>query len=208
MRQELWCECVLFAVVALCATLLGGCVQTRLTEPKRSAVEQLLLSTAADRALEFADVSSLKGKKTYVDPTYFESEDKQYVIGSIRDLLSRNGALLVSKAEDAAVIVEARSGALSIDSSQSILGIPKIPVPIPFTGTVETPELYLVKSEKQFSTAKIALLAYEQQSRTNVVSSGPLVGRANIKYFKILGLLNLTKTTIPEKQKHQSSTTR
>jgi hypothetical protein len=190
-------------IVLFLAVIASGCAaQTRLTHTKRSAVEQLLFSTAADRAWQRADPSVFNGKKVYVDTNYFEGDDKLYALGTLRDVLSSNGALLMANAQEAEVIIEPRSGAFSIDSSDSIIGLPKIPIPIPAAGTLETPEVALFKSEKQFSTAKFAYLAFEQTSRKHVASSGPLVGRANIKYYKVLWLIKWTKTTIPEKQKN------
>src|SRR5687768_12152509 len=139
------------------AILLSGCVQTRITEPKRSAVEQLLLSTAADEALEKIDFSKFAGRKAFVDVTYFEAHDEHYVISGIRDALSKAGALLVADAKEADMVVEARSGALSTDSSSSVVGMPSLPLPVPMSGTLLTPEIALYKSQKQLSTAKIAL---------------------------------------------------
>src|SRR4051812_11424495 len=92
-----------------------GCTQTGLTKPTRSAVEQLLISTAADRALASADWSFVRGRKIFVDRTYFESYDDDYVMGTIRDFVSTNGGLLVPEFKEADYILEARSGALSID---------------------------------------------------------------------------------------------
>jgi hypothetical protein len=182
---------------------IGGCVQTRMTEPSRSAVEQLLLSTAADRSLQQAyfldDV--FKSKKVFVDTNYFESYDKPYAMGTIRDALSNHGALLVSDPKTADIIVEPRSGALSTDSTSTELGIPSMPVPIPLSGTLVTPDMYLFKTQKQFSTAKIALLAYDAKSRQHLYSSGPLVGKAYNKYYSFLLFIQITRTDIPEKKK-------
>lgn len=189
------------AVTAGLLMMAMGCAQTNLTSPKRSAVEQLLLSTAADRAWEMMPFGQLDGKKVYVEERYFNSYDDEYAIGALRDTLSSRGALLVKKEDAADVVVEPRSGALSIDGSNSLIGIPKLPMPIPFAGSVETPEVALFKSDKQFSTAKFAFLAVDRSSGQHVMSTGPLVGRANIKYYKILGIIKFTKTTIPEKQK-------
>ena len=75
----------------------AGCTQTGLTKPQRSAVEQLLISTAADQALERADWSTIRGKKVYVDRAFYESTDYDYVIGSIRDHVSVNGGLLMAE---------------------------------------------------------------------------------------------------------------
>jgi hypothetical protein len=181
--------------------VLSGCTQTGLTNPKRSATEQLLISTAADRALAQVDFSIVRGKKVYVDPSHFNSEDEDYVIGSIRDFVSTNDGLLVPKLEDADLIIEPRSGALSIDASSSLIGMPASAAPIPIAGSVNLPEVAIYKSEKQFSIAKIALLAYERDSHKHVASTGPKIGRANIKYYKFLGLISYTKTTVPERKK-------
>jgi hypothetical protein len=181
--------------------LLAGCTQTELTKPKRSAAEQLLISTAADRALAQADLSMVNGKKVFVEKEYFDSTDKEYVLGSIRDLISMHGGFLVQKIGDAELVIEPRSGALSIDSTSSIIGLPSTPTPIPFAGAVQIPEIALFKSEKQFSIAKLALLAYERDSGRHVASSGSLIGRANIRYYKFLGFISFNKTTIPERKK-------
>ena len=54
----------------LLAVLTAGCVQTRQSEPKRTAVEERLLSRAADHALASADFAPLKDRKVYLDQTY------------------------------------------------------------------------------------------------------------------------------------------
>ena len=180
---------------------ISGCVQTRITEPPRTAVEQLLLSTATDRSLQRASLRVFQDKKVFVDGAYFDSYDKLYVIGTVRDLLSAQGALLVADAKEADIIVEPRSGALSTDSSSSLIGIPSVPIPIPLAGTFSTPEVYLFKTQKQFSTAKLALFAYDQKSRQHVYSSGTLVGKAAHNYYRFLGYLSITRTDIPEKKR-------
>jgi hypothetical protein len=190
-----------FLVTGLLVIALTGCTQTELTKPKRSATEQLLISTAADRALAQADLSMVNGKKVFVDKNYFDGTDNEYVLGEVRDLISMRGGLLVQKMDDAELVIEPRSGALSIDSTSSIIGLPSTPTPIPFAGAVQIPEIALYKSEKQFSIAKIALLAYERSSGKHVASSGSLIGRANIKYFKFLGFITFNKTTVPERKK-------
>src|SRR5436190_1943750 len=81
------------------------------------------------------------------------------------------------------------------DSSSSLLGIPSMPIAIPLAGTSSTPELYLFKSQKQFSTAKLALFAYERDSGRHVYSSGTHVGRASHKYYGFfLGLVKFTQS--------------
>lgn len=182
------------------ALLAAGCVQTRVTEPARTAVEQLLLTTAADKALEDARLDLFNHRKVYVDSTYFEAYEEQYALGALRDALSKAGALLAKDADSAEIIIEPRAGALSVDQAKSLIGIPATGVPLPLAGSVNTPEIALYKSEKQFSVAKMALLAYERESREHFTSQGPLIGRAHHHYYTFLGYFKYTSTSLPEKK--------
>jgi hypothetical protein len=58
----------IFSAVALFG---AGCANFRMTNPPRSATEQLLLSASADRALATPDLRLLTGRKIFVDMTYF-----------------------------------------------------------------------------------------------------------------------------------------
>ncbi len=175
-----------------------GCHTLRITEPKRSVAEQLLLSTASDRAVEGVDLSSLNGKKVYVDEEYFESYDKGYAIGTIRQHISEAGGRLTQTEYNADVIVEIRSGGLGLDTRETLFGIPALAVPIPFAGPVQTPELALYKSQKADSTAKFALFAYDRPSGKHIHSTGSMPGKAHFYHYKFLGFFNWRSTDIPE----------
>ena len=188
------------AILALPIFIGSGCIQLRQTDPARTATEQLLLSTAADRAIGNASLSEFAHKKVFLDTAYFDSYDSKYALGAIRDALSRGGAILVSDAKDSEVTIEARSGALSTDDKSFLLGVPATGLPIPLAGAVSIPELALYKSQKQLSIAKFALLAYSTQSREHLFSSGPMVGRAYDRYFKIV-FFSHHSTDVPEQRK-------
>ena len=49
----------------LLGLLLTGCHSLNVSEPKRTATEQLLLSTAADRGLQGVDLAPLRGRADY-----------------------------------------------------------------------------------------------------------------------------------------------
>ena len=178
---------------------LTGCADFTMTNPPRTATEQLLLSTAADRALKNASLEMFRGKRVFIDGTYFDSYDAKYVIGALRDTFSQAGALLAPAITNSDIIVEARSGAFSTDFSSSLIGIPNLGLPIPLVGVISMPELALYKSSDQRSLAKFALLAYESKSREHYYSSGPLVGNAYANIHKVLFFLWVT-TDIPEKK--------
>ncbi len=183
------------------AFLLGGCTTNKITEPARAATEQLLLSTAADRALHSASFGIFANQKVFLDAAYFDSYDSKYVVGGIRDALSRAGARLVDNVTNSDLIVEARSGALSINSADTLFGIPSMAVPVPLAGPLETPELAFYKSHTQRSFAKIALLAFARESRAHVYSSGPLDGKSYDKQRRLL-FISWVRTDVPEIQKN------
>ena len=63
------------------------------------------------------------------------------------------------------------------------------------------PELAIYKSSRQKSIAKLALLAYSTHSLEHFYSSGPMVGKSYNTYYKLLGLIQWTRSDIPEKKK-------
>jgi len=176
-----------------------ACKSPRITEPERSGIEQLLLSTAVDRALEQQDIPQVEGKKIFLSEDYMEAYDSRYVIGAIRAKLSESGAHLVEKREAADIIVEARSGALGIDSSSTLFGIPSIPVIIPAAGSLNMPGVALYKAERANAITKLALLAYEVEGEP-VFSSESYAGSSHFNQYTVLFFFDINLTNIPERR--------
>ncbi len=109
--------------------------------------------------------------------------------------------MLAPAASNSDIILEARSGGLSIDASSTLVGIAQTGLLIPLAGTLNIPELAIYKSERQRSIAKLALLAYSTHTLEHFYSSGPLVGKSYNTYFKILGMIQWTCSDIPEKKR-------
>jgi hypothetical protein len=184
--------------------LLTGCFTLQTSTPPRTALEQLLLSTAADRAVRDLDLSWMKGKNVYVEDKYFESYDKGYAVGAIRDQISQSGALLLDGTNKADVIVEIRSGALSENSSTLLFGIPAMTVPVPLAGPLQTPELAFFKKQKADSIGKFALFAYTRDTGEHVQSVSPGDGKAKFHLYEILGV-TWERTDIPELSRHKKA---
>ncbi len=191
---------ILATVLTSVAVFQSGCHSIKITEPARTATEQLLLSTAVDHAVQDIDLSMLEGRKVFFDQSYFESYDDGYAIGTIRELISQSGGRLVSEKKDSDLVVEARSGALGIDSRDSLFGLPELTVPIPLAGQIQSPEISLYKAEHADAIAKFALLAYETIPGTFVHATGSMVGKAKFHHYKVLGFINWRSTDIPEQK--------
>jgi hypothetical protein len=156
-----------------------GCTTWDTSTTARTAIEQLLLSTAADRALNQGCLAS-GDRKIFLDTQYLEAYDKQYVISAVRERLGAKGTL-VSKQEDAEVLVEVRSGGLAIDKSDFLFGMPSMPLPIPLVDggpVIKTPELPLFKMTTRRSRAKLAMFATDMKTHKQVGATGILYGEA------------------------------
>lgn len=142
------------------AAIVSGCTSTKTTNTARTAREQLLLSNAVDTSLGKVDLSSFAGQKVFIEEKYLDCVDKGYLLGSIRHRAMVSGATLVTKADDADIVLELRAGALGTDSADAFLGTPEIALP----GMLTVPEVRLVSRMRQSATAKIGLVAYDAKT--------------------------------------------
>lgn len=176
--------------------MLSGCSTERLGHPARTATEQLLISTAVDRAIErLADQLPAEGK-VYVDPGNLEGFDGKYVVSTMRDGLLRRGAKLASERDKADTIVELRAGALSVDDRDALVGIPSFGVPIPLSGDVNLPEVALFKKDMSQGVVKIAATAYDAHSGSLVESAGPAYGFSHVVNWTLLLFLTWDSTDV------------
>jgi hypothetical protein len=173
------------AVILIVA--LSGCTTTVQTNPPRSAMEELLISTAADRAAMQLAVRIPKDSKVFVDATNFDGTDSKYAIAAIHDSLLKQGAHLVGDKKDAQTVVEIRAGALSTDQKEFLIGIPQFNLPVPLASAPLTfPEIALYKSADQKGVAKLGIVDYDAKTGTLIASQEPQYGFAH----------NLTKTLL------------
>src|SRR5690606_28433066 len=87
----LWC--VMLALTVAWAT--GGCASIRVTDPPRTATEQFLLAKAAEAAVEQLTFEPIRGRRVFVDSTYFAASEEAFVLGELRAQLLLAGVQLV-----------------------------------------------------------------------------------------------------------------
>jgi len=192
----------LTAIAAMLAAMAigGGCATVRTTDPQRTATEQFLMTEAAARAIERLSASSLRDQLVFVDAAYLSGYEQQFILGELRAKLLTSGVRLTSRREDARIIVEVRSGGVGIDRYDYLLGIPSfvMPTSVVIGGTpLITPEVAIVKNQKQRGYASIAFVAYWAATGELVDSAGPSVGRTNRVDYWFLGTGPRTVGNIP-----------
>ena len=168
------------------ASLLAACTSVRETLPERTATEQLLISAAADRAIEHLDLGIAAGTKVALQAYNFDAYDEGYVLGALRDRLLREGIHLVDQQAAPDLILEVRAGALSIDKRSDLLGIPSFTLPIPLAGPFQTPEIALFKRERQEGIAKLAVTSFDPENGALHSSSGPTYGSSTHDRWVVL----------------------
>jgi len=156
------------AVIALST----GCGTTRWSDSKRTATEQLLISDAVERAVMQIDMRPLAGQTVFLDTTMLDDvQDGKYLTSALRHQVLASGCRLAADRDAAAVVVEARAGAIGTDRNDLLFGIPATSVQVAGNGTA-IPEMALFKRTDQRGVAEVNLFAYERASGRPVWQSG------------------------------------
>lgn len=166
-------------------------------EPQRTVTEMLLLSTAADRAVEHFDVQTFGGKRVLVDVSRFEAEERPFVHSAFRDHIVSAGGIIVDPGPTAFlepppgtdIIVEVRKNALGRYDNDFTLGIPPLPIIIPFIGAgLETPGIYVFRRTQLKAYAKFSVFSYSAKTRTRLGLRQELWGVAHFEQWYWFGI--------------------
>lgn len=152
--------------------LLTGCTSRTVSNTPRTAVEQLLLSTAVDIAFDKVRLPELSEKKVYLDFSSLQSYDSEYVKSAFKVSVAESGAVVLEKPEGADYIIQISCGALGNEYKDTLVGIPALPVP---GSPMSLPEVAIWKSVEQDGIAKFLVTAY---SNGKAVSKRYYYGKA------------------------------
>lgn len=156
---------------------LSGCTTVRTTSPGRSAIEELLITTAADRAAEKLAASVPSDLTIYFDGQYLTGPDAPYAAATMKDQLLRHGVALTEKRESSQAVLTPRMGTLSTNEISTIVGLPQLPVPfLPLGTSLTTPELNLFKQQEADGIAKFAATVMDTKTGKLIVATEPAYG--------------------------------
>lgn len=151
---------------------LAGCTSRSVSNTPRTAIEQLLLSAAVDKAVLKFHMPELEGKKAYVDFANLQSYDSEYVKSVVCNRIAQNRAVIIEKSEEADFIIRVSSGGVGNEYKETLVGIPAIPVP---GSPMTMPELALWKKVERDGIAKFLIAVYH---RGEIVQSNHYYGKA------------------------------
>jgi hypothetical protein len=167
-----------------CLVLITGCATIKESDTARTGIEQLLISSAADRALDKIDFQPVHGAKVYVEPKHLDCVDKEYIFVALHQRLLAQNCTLVDKPEDADVQMEICSGGVGTDRQDLFIGVPEIPLAPP--SPIAIPKLTLFNRSKAIGTAKLLVVAYDTKSRLPVINSGYTLARTDFNNWTVL----------------------
>lgn len=180
---------------------LGACTTIRETSPQRSATEELLISTAVDRAIAQVNLQIPPGTKVFVNADQLDGSDGKYAAGQMKDRLLRDGAHLIDDKGKADAVVEVRAGALSIDDRQTLIGIDTFDAPVPFAGqAIKVPQIALYSDKVRQGVAKIAAFGYSTSDGKLIDITGPQFGYSHQYERTILFFFSWHSTDLPEEK--------
>lgn len=182
-----------------------------------TATEQLLMSDAVDTTISKIDFRPLSGYKVFLDTTYVSSAGKaipgvpvpfnlvnsDYVISGLRQQLTAAGCMLVDTKDNAEIICEARCGALGTDGNNVTYGLPASNLLSSASSMIASappiptiPEISIAKREMKSAAAKIAVFAYDRETREPLWQSGVAQAGSNARDTWFLGMGPLQYGTI------------
>ncbi len=132
---------LLFAAAA--ALVCTACSTPATTNTARNSVEEMLLSAVIERGISSIDFDAYAGKKVNMDYSNLAPQvDKEFLMAYIELHLARYGIVVVKEAGDADYIFKATSSVLATDMDKFLLGIPSLPIPIPWANlSIVIPEI-------------------------------------------------------------------
>ena len=190
---------LLVAVAACALATTSGCATTKTSDTSRTGIEQLLISSATDQALDKISFEPIRGAKVFVETKYLDCTDKNYIIVAVHQRLLKQGSTLVDKAEDAQVILEIGSGGVGTDRHEFFVGIPAIPLAPP--SPVMIPKTEIFTRAKGMGTAKLVIVAYDAKTRLPVLNSGSALARSDYKQWNVMGSVPAATGRVPSELK-------
>ena len=180
------------------------------------------MTGAAESAVAQLSTDALRDRSVYVDTQYLIATTKPtaafgglqqaisgqppieylFLIGELRAKLLGSGVRLVDSRDKAEVVLEVRSGGLSVNRVEFLLGVPATAIPSIATSgiPISTPDLSILKSTKQYGWASVAFVAYWKNTGELLAVSGPFVGRTAREDYWIFGTGPRTIGNIPPAQ--------
>jgi len=193
---------VVAGIGAAAMLLPAGCGTVRETMPPRSAHEQFLISTAVDRAVAKLPADLFSGKRAFLETENLDCIDRPYVVQCLRTTLRRYGVRIADSRDAAELVLEVAAGALSINRRDFLVGLPALPLPLPFADQVlKFPELPLFKMITYDGRAKLLFSPFDAETDEQTAAVPLCYGESRETYWWLFFIGPVTSSTLPKEEK-------
>ncbi len=170
-----------WGILFLMIIILPACSYTPyVTNTKKSATEQLLVSKALDEALKGLTLN-IRGAKVYVQVASLMENEDYYIDKALTHWFLKNGALITGYEKEADLTASVLVKCAGTDGDQYFLGIPSVPVPLFITST---PQITLMSGSNQEGRTELEVILYDPKEGLKEVTPR-LIGKSYFKKFKM-----------------------
>ena len=171
----------------------SGCTTVRVTPTERSSVEQRLLVRSLERAAARLDITPLVGRRLRLE-LFSLTKDQVFAREFLRARLEERG-LHVTSGADADVTIQVFTGALAVDTAETLFGVPAMQAPVL---AVPIPEIALFKWERSRGHAELQSYVYDRDGRL-LGQVHDVLGEAKYDRFTILIFISFAVTDIDKR---------
>ena len=169
--------------LVLAFLVITGCASVKQSDTARTGIEQLLISSAVDEALDKVDFQPIAGARVHLKTDYLDCVDKNYVIVGLHSRLLARGCTIADTAADADVLLEVASGGVGTDRTDLTVGTPEIPLGL--MGSI--PKLTVFERKRAMGTAKLKVVGTDVASREVVLDQGYSLARSDHQFWSAMG---------------------
>lgn len=181
------------AVMGVLLLTLSGCGTTALVT-KDSGLGQIIVYRSLERAVNDLDVTGYGEGKIAVN-VYTQNGDGSQVFARdyVIDRLKERGLQIVSAESQADRTLDVFISVLGINTGETLLGLPSIPVTL---YGLTTPELALYKSTSSEGQAAIQVYTFDSRTGEFVGKTRTFSGSAHYTRQRVLLFINFTRTDL------------
>ena len=183
-------------ILCVIHTMLTGCMMARSSTTERTAVEQALLSQAAEETIQSLDYGDYGQRVYFIKKDHFEAVDEKYILAVLNRELLRAGLREADREEEADLWVYPYVAHAGIDGSSFLIGIPEFPLIIPGMGSLTIPEMALFKYKSQIGRNRMGFYAKDPKNDGFVSSTGLESSQKYYNRWTILFLINFRTTDL------------
>lgn len=180
-------------VLAVVLAVASACTTVRITGTARSSIEQRLLVRSLERAAASLDPEPLLGRVIRLE-LFGLTSDHVFARDFFRARLEQRG-VRVTTGEHADLVLQAFAAALAVDTSDTLLGVPSMQVPVL---AVPIPEIALFKWERSRGHAEVQLYVYDAEGRP-IRQLPDALGEARYHRFTILVFISFSASDLDKR---------